>query len=288
MFHQKDSEIFVPDGLPVAAALGRTTHLAVGAHQDDIEFMALQGILECFGRTDRWFCGTIVTDGAGSPRNGIYSDCTDEDMMRIRRAEQKKAANVGDYGSCVLLAHPSARVKDPIESSVVEDLRKVLLATRPTVVYTHNPADKHDTHVATFLRLLAAIRSLPSQDRPSKFLGCEVWRSLDWLCDTEKVADDIGGHPNLGVALSSVFDSQITGGKRYDSAVAGRRLANATFFESHQVDATQALAFSLDMTPLIQDEALDPTRFILDRIRNFEEEVTSRVSRLTRTDSNSV
>ena len=288
MFHRTDSEIFVPDNLPAAAALGRTTHLAVGAHQDDIEFMALQGVLDCFGRLDRWFCGAVVTDGAGSPRNGIYAACTDEDMMRIRRAEQKKAATVGEYGSCVLLAHPSVRVKDPNETAVVDDLRRLLLSSRPEVVYTHNPADKHDTHVATFLRLLAAIRSLPLQDRPAKLLGCEVWRSLDWLCDSEKVVDDVGRHPNLGAALSSVFDSQITGGKRYDAAVAGRRLANATFFESHRVDAAQALSFSLDMTPLVTDEGLDPSVFIFEHIRKFSDEVTDRVSKFTLKGANSV
>jgi LmbE family N-acetylglucosaminyl deacetylase len=281
MFHRSDSEIYVPDGLPAAPALGRTTHLAVGAHQDDIEFMALQGILDCFGRTDRWFCGAIVTDGAGSPRNDIYADAGDEDMMRIRRAEQKKAACVGEYGSCVLLSHPSGRVKDPDETVVVEDLRRLLVAAHPEVVYTHNPADKHDTHVATFLRLLAAIRSLPRTERPAKFLGCEVWRSLDWLCDSEKVVDDVGRHPNLGAALSSVFDSQIVGGKRYDAAVAGRRLANATFFESHRVDSAQALSYAIDMTPLIVDDSLDPNGFIQARILNFSREVTERVATLT-------
>jgi len=282
MFHRSDSEVYVPDGLPAAEALARTTHLAVGAHQDDIEFMALQGVLDCFGHTDRWFCGAVVTDGAGSPRTGLYAACTDADMMRIRRAEQKKAALVGEYGACVLLSHPSARVKDPTETAVVEDLRRLLRATSPTVVYAHNPADKHDTHVATMLRLVEAIRGLPPEDRPQRLLGCEVWRSLDWLCDDEKVAEDVARHPNLGAALSSVFDSQIAGGKRYDAAVAGRRLANATFFESHAVDLATALSFSLDMTALIRDDTLSPADFLAARIRRFSDEVQERVSRLTR------
>ena len=37
---QKNADVFVPDGTELGAALGRTTHLAVGAHQDDLEFMA--------------------------------------------------------------------------------------------------------------------------------------------------------------------------------------------------------------------------------------------------------
>ena len=43
------ADVFVPDGLPPAAALARTTHLAIAAHQDDIEIMAYHGIAECFG-----------------------------------------------------------------------------------------------------------------------------------------------------------------------------------------------------------------------------------------------
>ena len=40
-----DADVYVPDGSTVAEALTKTTHVAVGAHQDDIEFMALHGIL---------------------------------------------------------------------------------------------------------------------------------------------------------------------------------------------------------------------------------------------------
>jgi hypothetical protein len=47
------ADIFVPDGMEPAAALARTTHLCVSAHQDDIEIMAYHGVSECFGRSDR-------------------------------------------------------------------------------------------------------------------------------------------------------------------------------------------------------------------------------------------
>ena len=70
--HRDTAEIFVPDGLSTEQALSRTTHLAVSAHQDDIEIMAASPILDCFQRTDRWFTGVVVTDGRGSPRNGLY------------------------------------------------------------------------------------------------------------------------------------------------------------------------------------------------------------------------
>ena len=62
------AEIFVPDNLPVDQALARTTHLAVSAHQDDLEIMAFDGVLKAFQQPDKWFTGVVVTDGAGSPR----------------------------------------------------------------------------------------------------------------------------------------------------------------------------------------------------------------------------
>jgi LmbE family N-acetylglucosaminyl deacetylase len=52
-------------------ALARITHLGIGAHQDDLEFMAFHGILACFRmRDDRWFGGVTCTNGAGSSRTG--------------------------------------------------------------------------------------------------------------------------------------------------------------------------------------------------------------------------
>jgi len=70
-FHLDTAEIFIPDGLPVEPALARTTHMAISAHQDDIEIMAAAPVIECFQREDRWFTGVVVTDGRGSPRNEI-------------------------------------------------------------------------------------------------------------------------------------------------------------------------------------------------------------------------
>ena len=50
-----------------------------------------------------------------------------------------------------------------------------------------NLVDKHDTHVAVVLRVIAAIRQMPPDIRPEKLYGCEVWRDLDWMLDSDKV-----------------------------------------------------------------------------------------------------
>lgn len=66
-----DKILFAPDGAEEKAALERTTHLCIAAHEDDIEFMAFAPIAECFQKSDKWFCGVVTTDGAGSPRSAF-------------------------------------------------------------------------------------------------------------------------------------------------------------------------------------------------------------------------
>ena len=280
-FNSKTAEVYIPNGLPLEQALARTTHLCVAAHQDDIEIMAAQPILACFHQADKAFTGVVVTDGRGSPRDGLYKDYTDEAMRLVRFGEQRKAADVGEYAAQVLLDYPSKMVKDPTCNELVEDLITLLRATKPKVVYTHNLADKHDTHVAVSLRLIQALRHLEPAERPAQVVGCEIWRSLDWMVDSEKFVMDVSEHQNLQAALLGVFDSQIAGGKRYDSAALGRRLANATFFESHAVDKSNGLIFGMDLTPLIQDPSLDVSSYILNYIDHFSQDVTSRIGRLS-------
>ncbi|MDO8588221.1 MAG: PIG-L family deacetylase [Armatimonadota bacterium] len=274
------AEMFVPDNSPADAAVAKTTHMCVSAHQDDIEIMAFHGILSAFGRADNWFTGVVVTNGAGSPRDDLYADYTDEQMQVVRRAEQKKAAVVGEYGAQFLLDYTSSAVKDPGSNDLVEDLKAILTAAKPRVVYTHNLADKHDTHVVCALRLVRAIRELPERDRPDALYGCEVWRDLDWMTDEDKIPFDVAAHENLAAALLGIFDSQICGGKRYDLATIGRRRAHATYYASHGTDETTSLSFAMDMTPLIHDPALDPAEFALAHIRRFQDEVSTRLAKL--------
>lgn len=269
--------VYIPDGEEESKALSRTTHLCIAAHEDDIEFMAFAPIAECFQKSDKWFCGVVTTDGAGSPRNGIYADYTDEDMKAIRIEEQKKAACVGSYGAQILLGYSSKQVKDKNNKAVVDDYVEILKATKPKYVYIHNLADKHETHVATAVKAIEALRSLSPEEQPEKVYGCEVWRNLDWLNDDEKVYLDCSAYPNLGRALSSVFDSQISGGKRYDLAAEGRRLANATFSESHACDTYAGLNYAMDLTPLIKDNTLDIADYVCGYIERFRQNVKNLV-----------
>ena len=274
-FHHSTADFFVPDGADPQAALARTTHLCVSAHQDDIEIMAYHGVAECFGRKDKWFTGVVVTNGAGSPRSGIYGDFTDQEMQKVRLIEQRKAAYVGDYACQIQLGFTSSEVKSATETAVVADLKQILEAARPEYVYLHNLADKHDTHIGTVLRSLAALRSL--EHKPKKVYGCEVWRDLDWLSDGEKQVLASSARPNIAAALVGVFDSQVSGGKRYDLATAGRRLAHATYYASHGTDQESAMNFAMDLTPLVEDPSLSITDYVLGAVDRFRGDVEKRV-----------
>jgi len=280
--HQSAAQLYIPDSTPEAEALSRITHLGIGAHQDDLEFMAFHGILNCYHSKTEWFGGVTCTDGGGSPRSGPYADMSDEDMKKVRIQEQNDAAQVGHFAAMWQLAYPSKEIKDPANHSLAEELETILRICRPRVVYTHNLADKHDTHIAVTLAAIQAMRALPEEDRPEQVLGCEVWRGLDWMNDSEKIALNVSAHENLAMALNGVFDSQIAGGKRYDIATLGRRRANATFFESHATDEADQLSFAMDLTPLVNDPSIDPSTFTTDAIRRFSEDVENRIAKFSR------
>jgi LmbE family N-acetylglucosaminyl deacetylase len=279
-FSQPQADVYVPGGAASPAeALASVTHLSVGAHQDDIEIMSYSGICDCLDTPGKAFGGVVVTNGAGSSRIGPYAAFTDTQMQDIRRDEQRKAADLGRYAIQIQLAHPSSAVKRPGDPGVAADLLAIFKGCRPEVVYLHQPADKHDTHIGVLARCLDALRSLPADQRPRRVLGCEVWRDLDWLVDTDKVALDSGRRPELALELLKVFDSQISGGKRYDLAAIGRRLANATYFDSHSPDKTSGITWALDLTPLMSPRALDLAGFVAAHVERLQTDISNRISR---------
>lgn len=263
--------------LPKSRKNGKNVYLAIAAHQDDIEIMAYHGISKAYDEPDSSFIAVVTTDGAGSARSGEFSTCTDEQMKEIRIKEQEDAAEIGHYGKVYLLGYPSSETKKHDDKAIIRDYAQIIKAHHPKVIYTHNLADKHDTHIGVVNKVISAIRTLPLEFRPEKIYGCEVWRDLDWVKDEDKVIFDVSAHPELGKQLLSVFRSQIAGGKRYDLATEGRRLANATYCASHSVDAISAASYAIDLTPLIQDDTLDVVSFIEAKIKDFLADVLEKV-----------
>jgi LmbE family N-acetylglucosaminyl deacetylase len=191
--------------------------------------MAFHGIVACYADDDQWFCGVTVCDGRGGPRKKEFEDLSPLEMSEVRNKEQNNAADRGRYGAMVQLNFPSPMVKSSDKNVLVGDLLALLNAVKPSVVYTHNPADKHETHVGVSVATLETIRRMAVVDRPQKLIGSEVWRDLDWMNDADKLRLDVTGHDELASGLIGCFASQLTPEKRYDLASLGRRPLRASF-----------------------------------------------------------
>jgi LmbE family N-acetylglucosaminyl deacetylase len=280
MLSNRHAHIFIPDGSTEERAYRRTTHVGISAHQDDLEIMAIDGILHCYQDPVDQFGGIVMTDGRGSPRLGVYANLSDEEMVQTRIKEQVVAAAKGKYSALVMLGYSSAKIKNPLQPDPVQNLVCLFRKMRPRVVYTHNLADKHATHVAVALRVIAALRQLEDAAQPEKVYGCEVWRGLDWMPDSDKVKFDCSGEIALQEELLKVFDSQISGGKRYDLATMGRRLANATYLESHETDTATHMSFAMDLTPLLHDKQRDIADYCCAYISAFEKDVRDTIQNL--------
>lgn len=249
--------VFIPDGSSWESAFARVTHLVVAAHADDVELMAWHAVLHAQG-----LAAVIVTGGG--------------ELRDTRLQEQKRAASQGNYAAVIWLDHRSTDVKKADYPALATDLGAVLSAVRARLVYTHNLADKHDTHVAVAVHTVRALRANPSS--VERVLGCEVWRALDWLQEEDKVTLDVSAAEDRLMPLIGAFDSQIAGGKRYDLAAAGRKRANATFLDSHALDRATAVEYAMDLTPLVRDPTLDIARWTVQFVERFARDVESRLA----------
>jgi LmbE family N-acetylglucosaminyl deacetylase len=158
--------VYIPDGVDLATALARTTHLGVGAHADDLEFMAWHPILHCHDREDAWFAAVTVSDGRGSPRSGPYREFSDDQMRDVRLEEQRAAARLGRYSVLYCLDYPSAVIRDGRSPELRADLSGIIDASAPRELYTHNPADRHATHTALACAVIDAARA--ASHRPER------------------------------------------------------------------------------------------------------------------------
>ena len=102
------------------------------------------------------------------------------------------------------------------------------------------------------------------------------------MCDPDKVALDVQDRESLTAALLGVFDSQITGGKRYDLATAGRHarprdLSRVARPRRHRRPDLRHGPHARWCT----SDTLDPLAYAQGYIERFAAEVSDRVRRLS-------
>jgi hypothetical protein len=70
-----------------------------------------------------------------------------------------------------LLDYLSATVKEPLDKDIIADHKQLIATARPQYIYTHNLADKHDTHVGVGLKVIHALRELPRGSALKNYLA---------------------------------------------------------------------------------------------------------------------
>lgn len=271
-------EIFVPDGASAEAAVARSRYLAIGAHHDDIEQMAVHGIMEAWKLGGGVFFGVVASDGVGNRHTGEYSGMTYEELREVRVGEQREAARIGRYAGVAMLNYPSSEIKDHHLKDLDEDLVTLIDRIRPETVYLHNPFDRHDTHVALCLRTIAALRTVAAKGyAPKQVLGCEAWRGLDWMVFHDRTLLPVMDGQGLEEQLAGVFHSQFDRVRFRELAARGRRIANATFHESHSIGMDEEVTIAINMLPLVTDPSIDMEVFVRNVIERFESDILHRI-----------
>ena len=85
-FNHKSSDIFIPDDATIESALNRTTHLAIGAHSDDLEIMAYHGIVNCYGHGDNILRQSMIVHG--NSWDNITLDNAENDYEMITKMKK--------------------------------------------------------------------------------------------------------------------------------------------------------------------------------------------------------
>jgi LmbE family N-acetylglucosaminyl deacetylase len=107
--------------------------LVVSAHPDDPDFGAA-GTIACWAAQGAEVTYVIVTDGSkGSAEPAMRA----EELVRIREAEQRAAAEICGVKNVVFLQHEDGRVVN--NTALRENIVRVIRKYRPDVMVTHDP-----------------------------------------------------------------------------------------------------------------------------------------------------
>jgi LmbE family N-acetylglucosaminyl deacetylase len=203
------------------------------------------------------------------------------DLTGVRRADGRRQLEERvsqPAGASCIAAGVDFEKNSSTDPHLANVLYEILQQLNPQIIYTHHPFDKHPTHRAVYRAVMEALRRLPTIQQPKKLFGGEVWRSLDWVTDDDKICLDVSANPELLEKLISVFDSQLSGGKRYDLATLGRYRANATYATPYTTDQALLIAHAIDLMPLLHNTQLTLQEFALGFVDRFRKQIIKELS----------
>lgn len=244
------------------AALARTTHVGVGAHQDDVEIMAGPMLLK---NKDSWMT-VIVTDGAASKSvlNGVATDLTPRQLTDMRQREQREAAR--ETGTPVIqLKYPSAAVGGHMGEGKREEAAfalGTLFAAMPRTqeVFGHNPIDKHATHLGVLAVQTAALRAAKPPQLKNVY-AMEVWGGLTGIPESQLSMFVVEDGKDLAAinTLVGKYQSQIQGqGRDYAATTTARMVGHGGYVSNpHLSNPPVGMVIGLDITDFAKGESCD-------------------------------
>lgn len=134
--------------------------LAVGAHPDDIDFMA-GGTIAHWAAAGARITYLVLTDGAAGSRDPEMSH---ERLIALREQEQRAAAAAVGASDVIFLKYPDGRLQHTLELRF--KIARIIRETRPDAIITSDPTMRwssafsyinHPDHIAGADATLAAI-----------------------------------------------------------------------------------------------------------------------------------
>ncbi|HMQ10592.1 MAG TPA: PIG-L family deacetylase [Oligoflexia bacterium] len=255
----------------------KISHLAIGAHPDDVEIFAFNAIHQCYQNNDKHFAAIICSNGSGAPAYGEFKEKSKDEIVKIRKEEQEKAAQIGNYSGLIHFNLESEVLKKGDEV-FVNDLKALIEFFKPDYIYTHSPFDDHKTHRCTLRACLQALQMINDKSWLKGFYACEVWGSLDWLPRQYKYVLGENEGDDLQMQLLDCFYSQNIGSqKRYDLGTIGRKLGNATFFESDKGNLYTHQSYALDLSSVINQNNFDISKYCVSIVADYLESIKNKL-----------
>ena len=255
LFSQSCARFYRPKNLKVIP-FSKCRVLAIMAHHDDIEIGAHHWAYNSYVSGERDFFGVVLADGAGKkPRVKKYQNYSTHRMANLRNDEQELAADLGQYGGVWMLSHPSSRLYNQTNLNALEELRKIVLSTRPEIIITHNPLDLHPTHISTFHHVVQTVVDLPPRAKPKFLYGTEGWGDVTrWFISHGRKV----GMKSINCSSSLPFLQMILGAFKsqneimsYDEAVPDMIRARANLMNPYRKSGSKGVQVVFDMSKLI-------------------------------------
>ncbi len=133
--------------------------LAIGAHQDDVEFMCAGTLARLKKKGHRIFIATVANGSCGSEEYSV------KEIVRIRKEEARKSAKLLDapYYCCGI----DDLMVDNIASIRIK-VATILRKVNPDIVFTHSVEDYMIDHVSTSTLVKDSCFCAPMPNFPAK------------------------------------------------------------------------------------------------------------------------